>query len=262
MYSFPLISQQLVPADLARLQTELELAHRVQLSLLPKAPPSIPGLDLWGISHPASHVGGDFYDFIVRPNRTLTFFIGDVSGKGLPAAMLMTMTRIILRAEADSPIAPNPETILQNANAKLLADFLEAGTFVTVFVGQYCPSSRELLYANAGHSPVIFRPTGGRSRLLEADGTALGVLQETFSRNQCLCLKKGDVLIAATDGLNEARNPRHEQFGLGRLLNQMYQLDSQPAAEISGSILGTVWEFSSGKPQADDQTVVVLRCTG
>lgn len=262
MFPSQFTTQQLVPADLARLQVEMDHARRIQFSLLPKAPPSIPGIELWGVSQPASHLGGDFYDFIVRPNRPLTFFVGDVSGKGLPAALLMTMARAILRAEVDSQLAATPETILQSANRKLLTDLVQAGMFVSVFIGQYDPSCRELAYANAGHSPVIFCPAGGKACLLEADGTALGVLQENFSRNQRLHLSKGDVLVSATDGLNEARNPRCEQFGLGRLLNQVNRLNGWSAAEISRMLLGAVRDFSGSEPQADDQTIVVLRCTG
>ena len=139
MYSSPLGSRQLLPADLARLTLEMDLARRVQFSLLPKNPPSIPGLDLSGFFQPASHVGGDFYDFIDSPDQSLTFFVGDVSGSGMPAAMLMTMTRAILRAETNSPVVPTPETILQDANAKLLADFVQAGMFVTVLSANTIP---------------------------------------------------------------------------------------------------------------------------
>ena len=262
MFPLSLTSQQLVPADLARLQVEMEHARRIQFSLLPKTPPSIPGLDIWGICQPAAHVGGDFYDFITHPDQTLTFFVGDVSGMSVPAALLMTMARAILRAEVDSQLDPTPESILQNANKKLLADFIEAGMFVTAFIGQYDPHSRELVYANAGHSPVIFCPASEKARLLEADGTALGVLQESLSRNHYLCLSKGDVLVTATDGLNEARNSRCEYFGVDRLLNRVQGLASRSAMEISDTLLGVIQDFCGTEPQTDDQTVVVLRCTG
>ena len=262
MYSFPLLAQELVPADLVRLQIEMDLARRVQLSLLPECAPSIPGLDLSVFFQPASHVGGDFYDFIVAPNRSLTFFVGDVSGKGMPAAMLMTMTLAILRAEAASPVVPSPETILQNVNAKLLADFVQAGMFVTVFVGQYHPSSQEMVFANAGHSPVIFRPANGRPRLLKADGPPLGIFEKSLSKNHRLCAAEGDLLVAMTDGLYEARNSRSECFGVRRLLKEVQRLNGQSAIEISDALLRTVGHFSGREPQADDQTILVLRSTG
>ena len=261
MYSSPLISKQLIPADLDRLQLEMDLARRVQFSLLPKKTPSIPGLDISCFFQPAWHVGGDFYDFIPGPDQSLTFFIGDVSGKGMPAAMLMTMTRAILRAEADSPAVPTPETILQKANTKLFADLAQAGMFVTVFVGQYDPASQDMVFANAGHSPVIFRPAKGKPRLLDADGTALGISENCLSKNHILCLAEGDLLIAMTDGFNEARNARSECFGVNCLLEQVQMLDGQSAIGISDTLLRTVEYFSGSEPQADDQTILVLRCT-
>jgi sigma-B regulation protein RsbU (phosphoserine phosphatase) len=175
---------------------------------------------------------------------------------------MMTVARAVLRVESTAQPAPTPETILSSANEKLLADFAEAGMFVTAFVGQYHPSSRELVYASAGHSPVIFHAAGGPARLLEADGPPLGVLRESLACNRRIFLKSGDILVAATDGLSEARSPRREYFGLGRLLAQVHHLQDQSAVGIAGSLLAAVRDFSAPEPQADDQTVVILRCTG
>ena len=249
-------------AALTGLQNEMDLARRIQSSLFPKEPPRLEGLDLWGVSRPASHVGGDFYDFIARPDLPFTFLVGDVSGKGMPAALLMSMARTVIRAEADYRPAPTPETVLLRSNARLYEDFTRAGMFATVFLGQYEPSRRELLFANAGQSPVIFCPTAGRSRLLEADGTALGVLLDNLSCNQCLHLAGGDVLVAATDGLNEARNPLGERFGYDRLLRHVEALACLPARDIAEGLFNAVQDFCAGEPQEDDQTVVVLRCMG
>jgi sigma-B regulation protein RsbU (phosphoserine phosphatase) len=262
MHSFPLESDHFIPGDLERLKFEMDLARRVQLSLFPKIPPSIPGLDLSGFFRSASHVGGDFYDFIVGPDHSLTFFVGDVSGKGMAAAMLMTMTRAILRAEINSSVVPTPETILQNVNAKLLADFIETGMFVTIFVAQYHPTSREIMFANAGHSPVIFRPINGKPRLLEADGIPLGISETDLSKNHHLCLAQGDLLVAMTDGISEARNRHGECYGIPRLLKHSQKLNDQSALEISNALLRAVGHFSGSEPQADDQTILVLRCTG
>jgi phosphoserine phosphatase RsbU/P len=253
--------QQLVAADLVRLQIEMDFARQVQISLLPKSPPSIPGLDLSIFFQPAFHVGGDFYDFIAGQDQSLTFFVGDVCGRGLPAAMLMTMTLAILRAEADSPRSPTPETILRNANAKLMALFDQAGMFVTVFVGRYDPTSRELVFANAGHSPVIFRPANGEPRLLEADGTALGIMEKSLSKNHRLGLARGDLLIVMTDGLHETQNSRSEHFGVSRVLKLVQRLKDPSALEISDLLLGKVDAFSGSEQQADDQTILSIRCT-
>jgi phosphoserine phosphatase RsbU/P len=256
------VLQQLVEADLVRLQIEMDLARQVQFSLLPQSPPSIPGLDLSVFFQPASHVGGDFYDFITSHDQVLTFFIGDVSGRGLPAAMLMTMTLAILRAEADSSRVPTPETILLNANAKLMTPFDQAGMFVTVFVGQYRPASRELMFANAGHSPVIFRPAKGEPRLLEADGTALGIMEKSLSKNHRLSLAEGDLLIAMTDGLHETQNSRREPFGLSHLLGQIQRLKDPSAWDVFDALSEKNDDINSSGKQTDDQTILVLRCTG
>lgn len=259
--SFSMTSQEPIRADIARLKNEMTLARRVQFSLQPKMPPSVPGLDLWGVSQPAYHVGGDFFDFVARPGQPFTFFIGDVSGMGLPAALLMTMTRAILKAEADPQRVPTPQSIIQGANEKLLADFIEAGMFVTAFVGQYYPSSRELVYANAGNPPAIYCTNSGRARLLETDGVAMGVIEETLSRNHTLCLDPGDVLVATTDGMNGAHNRRLERFGTDRLLALVQALSGQSAEEISENLFRELESFCAPEPQEDDQTVVVLRCT-
>jgi phosphoserine phosphatase RsbU/P len=262
MYSFPFEAKQPIPADLTQLQLEMDLARQVQLSLLPKGALAYPGLDLSYFFQPASYVGGDFYDLVIGPDQLLTFFIGDVSGKGMPAAMLMTMTRFILRAEADSPAVPTPEVILQKANAKLLADFIRAGMFVTVFVGQYHPVSKELVFANAGHSAAIFHPVNGRPRLLKADGTALGIQEKSFSENHRLSLAAGDLFVATTDGVYESRNPNSKRFGMYRLLKQLQRLRGKSAAEIADALVQAVQQFSECEPQVDDQTILVVRCTG
>lgn len=239
----------------------MDLARQVQSRLLPQKSPSIPGLDLWGVSQPASQVGGDFYDFVAPPGQPLTFFVGDVCGMGLPAALLMPMTRAVIRWESNLQPVPTPETILQSANQKLLADLMEAGMFATAFVGQYNPFTGELLYASAGHSPVIFYPAGGRAYLLEADGQPLGVLAESLSRDHDLHVRAGDVLVVATDGLNEAHNVFGERFGIERLLQRIQETGTRPACEISACLLDEIREFHAPLPPSDDQTIVVLRCT-
>jgi sigma-B regulation protein RsbU (phosphoserine phosphatase) len=178
-------------------------------------------------------VGGDFYDYIAGPDQVLTFFVGDVSGKGMPAALFMTMTRAILRAEIDSPVVPTPK-----------------------------PSSKVMLFVNAGHSAVIFRPVNGQPSLLDADGILLGIQEKSLSKNHRLCLAEGDLFVVTTDGLYEARNPRGKSFGIHRLLKQMQRLNGQSAKEIFDSLLRAISHFSDGESQANDQTVMVLRHTG
>ncbi|MCB0018088.1 MAG: SpoIIE family protein phosphatase, partial [Anaerolineales bacterium] len=252
-----LYQQQL---DSARMQTEMELAQNVQLNLLPEAAPHVEGLDLWAGSRPASQVGGDFFDFINRPDNPFMVAVGDVSGKGMPAAMLMTMMRTVIRSKSSSTSSEvTPERIIDRSNDELYQDFTELSMFATVFVAQYLPEGKQLRYANAGHSPVIFCPQGGEARLLEADGTAIGILPTSFSENHLLDICPGDVMVIATDGINEARNENDELFGYDQLLRLVEKLAHLPAKEIAEEIFRTAREFGAGQAQDDDQTLVVLK---
>jgi sigma-B regulation protein RsbU (phosphoserine phosphatase) len=247
----------------------MELAQRVQLRLLPQEIPRIAGLDVHARSRPALQVGGDFYDFITD-GRHFTFTVGDVSGKGMPAALLMAMTRTALRSKSRFMTKASPAAIMERANVDLYDDFTEVGMFATTFVGQYLAQERRMIYANAGHSPVMYCPAGGPVRLLEADGPALGVLPTSLCETQSLALGPGDLLIVATDGLNEANSPDGELFGYDRLLGLVEALADRPAAEIATGLYAAVEQHGSGQSpepgatfpaahQDDDQTLVVIK---
>lgn len=242
-----------------KLQTEMELAHTVQLNLLPTKTPLVEGIDFWAESQPASQVGGDFYDYFYRAGRPFTFTVGDISGKGLPAALLMAMTRTVIRAKANDLPPPTPEAVVGRSNEELYDDFTDVNMFATVFVGQYDALKREVLYANAGHSPVIFCPFGGKARLLEADGTPVGILPTSLSEDQKIPFGPGDLLVVATDGLSEAHNIKNEMFGYDRLLDLTQSLAHKPAREIVAGLRQTIQDFSAGKQQDDDQTLIVLK---
>lgn len=244
--------------DQMRLQTEMELARQVQINLLPRTPPRIRGLDLWASSRPALQVGGDFYDFHQK-SGPLTFTVGDISGKGLPAALLMSMTRTVIRSKANDVLVPSPGEILSQANEELYNDFTDVNMFATVFVGQYDQFSGHVTFANAGHSPVIYRAARGKTQLLEADGTALGVLPICFSQNHTLTFSPGDVLLVGTDGLNETQNENQELFGYDRLLDLVNSISHLPAEKIGQSLYDAVAEFGVGQPQFDDQTLMVIK---
>ncbi|MCA9875242.1 MAG: SpoIIE family protein phosphatase [Anaerolineales bacterium] len=246
----------------ARLQTEMELAQRIQVHLLPQEPPGIAGLDLWAASWPASRVGGDFYDFIIGANQPFTFTVGDISGKGVPAALLMAMTRTVIRTKTKVTPIPTPQVVMGRSNQELYEDFTKLSMFATVFVGQYDPVNRRLLYANAGHSPVIYCPEGGDARLLRADGTPMGILPTSLSKDQWIDFQPGDVLVVATDGFSEARNAQDKEFGYDSLTLLVQSLAHKPARAIAEGIYRTVSRFSNGMSQADDQTLVVLKGVG
>jgi sigma-B regulation protein RsbU (phosphoserine phosphatase) len=243
----------------ARLQTEMELAQEVQLRLLPQAVPQVMGLDLFADSQPAYQVGGDFYDFLSQPGQPFTFTIGDVSGKGMAAALLMATTQSALRSATRFLADPQPETVMAHVNEHLYDDLSEVGMFVTTFVGQFDRERRQLLYANAGHSPVIYCPPDGPARLLEADGTAVGVLPMSLCQNQTVDLPPGYVLVAATDGFSEARDGEGQMFGYERLLRLVENLSHEPATEIGRGLFAALARFRKGQAQDDDESLVVAK---
>ncbi|NTU78089.1 MAG: SpoIIE family protein phosphatase [Chloroflexales bacterium] len=245
--------------DQAKLRTEMELARRVQLDLLPRSLPKVPGLDIYANSRPAYQVGGDFYDFIVLPERPFIFSIGDVTGKGLSAALLMTMTRSAIHSKAQFMPYPTPEAVMRQSNEDLYNDFTRVGVFATAFVGQYEPGSNTLMYANAGHAPVIYRPHDGEAVLLRADSTAIGILQVSHCRNQRLRLGPDDLLIAATDGFTDVRDEGEDMLGIDRLIELVELLHDRSATEIATRLFEETDRFGQGRPQDDDQTLVVIK---
>lgn len=245
--------------DQARLRTEMDLARRVQLDLMPRQLPKVSGIDIYASSRPALQVGGDFFDFIVSEGRPLLFSLGDVTGKGLSAALLMTMTRSAIHSKAQFMPFPTPEAVMRQSNEDLYNDFTRVGVFATAFVGQYEPGSQQMLYANAGHAPVIYRPFDGSPELLRADSTAIGILPVSHCRDQTLRMRPGDLLIVATDGFSDARNSRDETFDIERLIALVDQLAPRTAREIADAMFETVDRFGGGRNQDDDQTLVVIK---
>jgi sigma-B regulation protein RsbU (phosphoserine phosphatase) len=246
----------------ARLETEMELAHDVQSRLLPGSPPSIEGLDIWASSNPASHVGGDFYDFFTDPNDSLTFVVGDISGKGMPAALVMAITRTVVRMLTVVQPAHRPEEIIERSNSALYDDLNGLGMFVTAIIAQYDPLKKMLSYANAGHSPVIYRPVNGEAVILEADGTALGVLQESLSVDQTITLGQGDLLVIGTDGLFNIDQNNKLAFGYDWLLSEIDRLSIESARTIADNIMKISTQQHLDPFEMDDQTLVVLKVVG
>ncbi|MCA9928422.1 MAG: SpoIIE family protein phosphatase [Anaerolineales bacterium] len=243
----------------ARLQTEMNLAKEVQLQLLPQHPLQVSGLDIYARSVPALQVGGDFYDFIYGADQKLTFTVGDVSGKGVSSALIMAMIRTVMRSASNFAPDRSPQALLDRTNQDLYDDFTDVMMFATVFAGQYDPHSRLLTYSNAGHSPVIFVPAGEKARMLEASGTAIGVLPENMAVNETLTLAVGDVLVIATDGFSEARCADGRLFGYAALQQLVQDNCHQSAREIAEMLYTAVSNFATGHPQDDDQTLIVVK---
>jgi len=248
-----------------RLETEMSLARQVQMHLLPQSPPAGVGLDIYARTLPALQVGGDFYDLTQAPGGPYTFAVGDVSGKGISAALVMAMTRTVLRSAGRSPGRgsgwPTPAEIMSRATEELYDDLTQVSMFVTIFLGQYDPTQQRLCFANLGHSPVIYCPAGGPARLLEADGPALGMLPMNLSEDQALPFGPDDLLIIATDGFNEAHDAAGRMYGYERMLTLAETLADRCADDIARRLYAAVGAFSAGHAQDDDQTIIILKGT-
>ena len=242
-----------------KMETEMALAQKVQLQLLPQKPPSFPTADIAASSLPALQVGGDFFDFIQVPGGPLIFTVGDVAGKGMSSALLMAMSRTAIRGAVKMLQTPLPEMVLDRTNEDLYDDFTEVGMFATMFVGHILPGTAELIYANAGHSPVIYCPHDQPPVLLEADGTAVGVLPMNLAKNQTIRFQRGDILAVATDGFSEASNPAGEMFGYDRLLALIGNNRHLSANELFQLMHNAISDFSQSKEQDDDQTIIILK---
>jgi phosphoserine phosphatase RsbU/P len=243
----------------ATIKAELDVAANIQLRLLPQSFPQVLGLDFYARCKPALQVGGDFYDFIAKAGRPFIFALGDVTGKGAPAALLMAMTRAVVHNAARFMPDPKPAAILSRMNEDLYDDFTGVRMFATAFVGRYDPYKQQLQIANAGHSPVIYCPAGGPARLLEADGPPLGVLPDNLAENETFEFQPGDVLVVATDGFSEATSRHGELFGYKRLLQLVEAHAHQTAQQIADQLYEAVNSHESGTSQMDDQTLIIIK---
>ena len=243
----------------AELNAEMKLANHVQTRLLPELPQRVKGIDLWATSRPASHIGGDFYDFIERNSDSLSMVVGDVSGKGMPAALLVAMTRTVIRSEILGMPVPSPQSIISASNEKLYDDFTDVSMFATLFMGHYDSQMRQMNYVNAGHSPVVFAPAGGQAQLVEADVTAIGILPSNCAKERKIDIHEGDVVVIGSDGLNNASNSQDQQFGYDRFVDLVDNLADKPAQQIAEGLFNSIDDFSNGASQADDQTLVVIK---
>ncbi len=255
------IRHDLVESNAAkeRLDSELNFAKQIQLDLLPKRAPAFalnPQLDLHAAMRPAREVGGDLYDYFPLDSRRLVLVVGDVSDKGMPAALFMTMTKSLLKAEALRGAAPGE--ILTRVNA-LLCQENESGMFVTVFLGVLDVQTGELDYALGGHLPPLLRRLDGRVEELTADGIALGVVEEVELETRRARLDPGDLLLIFTDGVTEAQNPADELYGDERLRKLLARRTPATCVFLIGEVLKDVHDFCGERPQFDDIALLALR---
>jgi sigma-B regulation protein RsbU (phosphoserine phosphatase) len=244
-------------ADAAR-AAEMQLAAQVQHDLLPRVWPALPGIQVHATARPASAVGGDFYDVLPLGTHGLFGCLGDVSGKGVPAAIVMAMAHAAFRcALRTSP--PEPQWLLRSAVGSLYDDFVALEMFATAFLVLYDERTRTLRYVNAGHAPAIFRPHGGPSLLLDADEPPIGMLASSNSPGHVLRWRPGDLLVVATDGFTDSTAPDASYYGVDRLADAIARVAQRDAQAIVTALLEDVDAFRQGRAAADDQTVLVLK---
>jgi sigma-B regulation protein RsbU (phosphoserine phosphatase) len=244
-------------AEKERLIKELEIAKGIQQSFLPEKEPQIPGVDIAASNIPAKEVGGDFYDFIPIASDQWGLTIADVSGKGVPAALFMALSRTLVRASTTGN--PNIRDGIEKAN-NLICQDARTGMFVTLFYAILDAKNKRLKYVNAGHNPPLLlrQPLGG-TILLKADGIALGVMDGIALEEAEVQLEHGDLITLFTDGVTEAINEKEEQFGQQRLLELVEANRALPAKEIIRKVQEAVAAHSGGQPQFDDITLMIIK---
>ena len=239
-----------------RLERELALASEIQQRFQPTAPPQIDGYELQGISFPCYEIGGDYYDFIEREDGRLVIALGDVSGKGTAAALLMSSLHAAVHAQAGSH-----DSLVSTISAvnKYLADNIPANRFVTLFYAELDPDSGALSFLNAGHNPPLIVHAAGTVEQLASGGLPLGIKPDADYREGRTQLLPGDVLVIYSDGVTEAVSPTGEEFGSTRLYEVVSRNIESSAAGIRDRIESSLTKFSQGTSAADDITLVIVK---
>lgn len=239
------------------LQQELEIARKMQLSILPHQFAANPALSLHATMQPAKEVGGDFYDFFNLDEHRVALVVADVSGKGVPAAFFMAISRTLLRAVA--PYADSAAECIGRVN-DLLAGDNEEMMFVTLFYAILDTRDGTLLYINAGHNlPFLLHADGRIGQLAATRGIALAVAADMYFQQGRIVLQPGDGLFLYTDGITEATDPAEQLFGESRLAETLRGLTGQPVEQITAQVVERTKQFEAGSPQADDITCMMVR---
>ena len=246
--------------ELVSVRHELDVATRIQRSMLPQKFPPFPEkkeFEIYAEMKAAEEVGGDFYDFFLIDEERLGFVIGDVSGKGIPAAMFMAVSITLLKATALRGVSPSE--CLQQVNNVLYLESVSS-MFVTVFYGMLNTRTGELEYCNGGHNPPYLLSGNVRVELLEnISGLVLGAMENTKYEEQKILLKPGETLFLYTDGVTEAMDVNDNEFEMDRLAKCLQRVHGLPLTEIIQQVVSEVESFSTGVPQADDITILALK---
>jgi phosphoserine phosphatase RsbU/P len=239
-----------------RLEREQQVASEIQQRFLPAAAPHVEGYEFQGISFPCYEIGGDYYDFIQREDGNMVVALGDVSGKGTAAALLMSSLHAAIHAQADTH-----DSIVATIQAvnKYLTESIPPNRFVTLFYAELNPELGRLTFLNAGHNPPLIVHAGGTMEQLASGGLPLGIMADAEFREGRTQLHPGDVLVIYSDGVSEAVNPTGEEFGPTRLYEVVARNLDASASGIRDRIESALTKFCQGTPAADDITLVIVK---
>lgn len=254
-------SAQKEHAELVDIQSDLSVAREIQQGILPrsfKLKLSNPeAVDIFASMEAAKDVGGDFYDLFPIDDHRIGFAIADVSGKGVPAAIFMAVSHTLIKATGIRDLASNE--CMETVNNILCGESV-GSMFVTVFYGIYDSETGQVDYTNAGHNPPYILHADGSVEMLQNDGNlVLGVMENMKFKRSSLQLNPGDALVMYTDGVTEAENKEHAQFGESRLEAELAALKGSDSKHMVETVLSKVREFAAGAPQSDDITQLVIR---
>jgi len=239
-----------------RLQGQLEVARQVQLELLPPTDPGLPGYDISAYNFPTEEVSGDYYDWVRIYADEIAIVIADVSGKGVPAAILMAFLRASLRAATHIGYATNISMAKVNY---LLWESIERNQFVTAFHGILDASNKTLSFSNAGHNPPLLIKADGETRFIHHGEQPLGMFPQTRYHEYHLLIEPGDILVLYTDGATEAQNSMGVEFGRERLVEAVKEYYDRPARELIASLQMRILEWTGGAGATDDVTFFIIK---
>ena len=238
------------------MKRDLDQAADIQGRMLPDHAPNVPGVELAGFNLPCRTVGGDYYDFFPYPDGKVGLTLGDVSGKGMPASLMMAELHARVQVLAEDPGNLGPFMVRLN---KTTCAKCPSNRFVTFFFCVLNPDTGDLSYANAGHNPPILVRANGTAEMLDGGGPVLGILAAAPYSEMRAKLDHGDMLVLYSDGVTEANNPDFEQFDDERFIQVLKQHRHQPATAIVEAVTRAVTEFCAGAAQADDITLAVAK---
>lgn len=249
-----MLHEQLI--EKKRLEGQLEVARQVQLELLPAKDPQLEGYDISAYNFPTEEVSGDYYDWVQIFEDQIGLVIADVSGKGVPAALLMAFLRASLRAATH--IGYSPHISMSKVNY-LLWESIERNQFVTAFYGILDATNNTMSYTNAGHNPPLLIKKDGEARFIERGSLPLGMFRDTRYHEYFLTFEPGDTLVLYTDGVTESQSPEGEEFGRPRLAETVKNYLDLSARDLISAVHADVIEWTDGKGSTDDVTFFVIK---